>query len=377
MGYAQNSLVSAIYDLALGRPSWDTILDSLAASFPSCLVIVSGDDFAARRNLAFSQRGIGAEAAAAYVATYASLNPWLEGEAGLAPHQVFHDDQLLDRAEAHRSRFVAEWLAPLGSYEAATGVVLLREGTRQLTLELRYAAGDGATRERAAQVLGEAAQHFGRALEIASRFRFSAGRGYLDHVVEDLPFSVFFVDRELRVHYSNAAGDALRRLPSGPFGSVDGVLRAADAGCDATLRQAVVRTMNGKRMPASILELRRTEGGDRYFGIARLAQREGQHNQLHDAILDPGPLVMLVIHGSLELAALPMDVLWRAFSLTESEARLAEALLAGATLADVAKQHALSKQTLRNQLVGVMRKTNTRRQSELVSLLTRLALTCL
>lgn len=35
------------------------------------------------------------------------------------------------------------------------------------------------------------------------------------------------------------------------------------------------------------------------------------------------------------------------------------------------------KQTLRNQLVGVMRKTGTRRQSELVLLLTRLALTCL
>ena len=84
-----------------------------------------------------------------------------------------------------------------------------------------------------------------------------------------------------------------------------------------------------------------------------------------------------VVHGSLEIAALPMDLLWRAFSLTESEARLAEALLAGATLADFAKERAVSKQTLRNQLVGVMRKTGTRRQSELVSLLTRLALTCL
>ena len=72
----------------------------------------------------------------------------------------------------------------------------------------------------------------------------------------------------------------------------------------------------------------------------------------------------------------PADLLWRAFSLTDSEANLAEALLNGETLADFARERAVSKQTLRNQLVGVMRKTGTRRQSELVALLTRLSLTC-
>jgi DNA-binding CsgD family transcriptional regulator len=126
-----------------------------------------------------------------------------------------------------------------------------------------------------------------------------------------------------------------------------------------------------------VLQLNRPDSDERYFAIARLATRNAQNYQLHDAILDPGPLVMLVVHGSQEMSSLPTDLLWRAFSLTESEARLAEALLNGATLADFAKEREVSKQTLRNQLVGVMRKTGTRRQSELVSLLTRLALTCL
>ena len=126
-----------------------------------------------------------------------------------------------------------------------------------------------------------------------------------------------------------------------------------------------------------MLQISRPDIEQRYFAIARLAGRPNQHYQLHDAILDPGPLVMLVVHGILEMSSLPTDLLWRAFSLTESEARLAEALLNGATLADFAKEREVSKQTLRNQLVGVMRKTGTRRQSELVSLLTRLALTCL
>ena len=84
---------------------------------------------------------------------------------------------------------------------------------------------------------------------------------------------------------------------------------------------------------------------------------------------------MLVVHGNHD-GALPMDLLWRAFGLTESEASLAEALLAGSTVADYAQEREVSKQTLRNQLVGIMRKTGTKRQAELLSLLTRLSLTC-
>ena len=377
MGYSQNALIGCIYDMALGRSSWDRILDLLAAAFPDCLVTVSGDDTAARTNLVFAQRGLPPAAVPAYVGTYAPLNPWLEPQAGLTLHQVYHDDQLLPRAESRGSRFVTEWLSRQGHYEAATGVLLLREGARQLVLEIRYPAERQEVRERAATVLAEAAQHFGRAFEIISGSRFTAGRGYLDNVVEDLPFTVFFVDAQLRIRYMNYHADGFCRQQCGPFTAADGYLRATDETADAALRQMVGRITQSKRSPSAAMQLTKPGSDERFFAVGRLAQRETQHYQLHDAILDPGPLVMLVVHGSTEIAALPMDLLWRTFALTESEARLAEALLAGGTLADYACERQVSKQTLRNQLVGVMRKTGTRRQPQLVSLLTRLALTCL
>lgn len=378
MGYSQNSLISCIYDMALGRSTWDNILDLLAASFPGCLVMVSGDNHATRSNIAFAQRGLAPGAVASYVSTYAALNPWLAGQSAFAPFQIFHDEQILDRTEAAASRFVNEWLSRQGDFLASTGVVLLREGARQLSIEVRYPVSRQAElRERIASLLGESAYHFGRAFEIASRTRFADGRGYLESVVADLPFTVFFVDEDLRIRYSNYHAESLRRQHEGPFSSADGILRATDPTGDAQLRQLVQKVITSKRTPTSVLQLSRPDSEDRYFAIARLATRNAQHYQLHDAILDPGPLVMLVVHGSQEMSSLPTDLLWRAFSLTESEARLAEALLGGATLADFAKEREVSKQTLRNQLVGVMRKTGTRRQSELVSLLTRLALTCL
>jgi len=378
MGYSQNSLTSCIYDMALGRSSWDSILDILAATFPGCLVTVSGDNLSTGANLAFAQRGLAPAAAASYISTYSALNPTVAQGSDLALYQVFHDDALLDPAEAAPGRFHREWLSRQGDFTASTGAVVLREGARQLTIQIYYShLRQAELRPRIASVLGEAAQHFGRAFEIASRTRFSDGRGYLESVVADLPFTVFFVDGDLRIHYANFHAETLRRQHVGPFSSADGVLRATEEGADAQLRQLVAKVISAKRTPTSVLQLSRPDSDERHFAIARLATRAGQNYQLHDAVLDTGPLVMLVVHGSLEMSSLPTDLLWRAFSLTDSEARLAEALLNGATLADFAKEREVSKQTLRNQLVGVMRKTGTRRQSELVSLLTRLALTCL
>jgi len=377
MGFAQNSLISCIYDMALRHSTWDNILDILKASLPECLILVYGDDLAKRSNIAFAQRGLSSQAASTFVSTYAAVNPWLEAQAQMAPYQVFHDDQLLPREEAAATPFVKQWLAQQGEFGAGTGVVLLREGARQLTLEVRYSATDrSGLRDRVASVLGEAASHFRRAFEISRRARFSGGPGYLDSVVEDLPFTVFFVNEDMRIQYSNFHAEGLRRQGHGPFSSADGILRAADPQIDTALRQLVQKTILSKRTPTSVLQITPPESEDRYFAIARLASRNGQIYQLHDAILDPGPLVMLVVHGSMEVASLPTDLLWRAFSLTDSEANLAEALLNGETLADFARQREVSKQTLRNQLVGVMRKTGTRRQAELVALLTRLALTC-
>lgn len=377
MSYLQSGLVGSIYEMALGRAGWDGILDMLAAAFPGCLVLVSGDDVARRQNLVFSQRGLGPQAVSAYVSNYAAHNPWLDGQGAQPVGQVFHDDQLLPRETARQSEFYTHWLGRQGEFDAGTGVVVLRRGTRQLTIDIRYPAKHAADiREKAAAILGDAATHLARAFEISDRTQLSARPGYLDGVVEDLPFAVFLVGEDMRIDYANFHAETLRRQNAAPFVCGDGFLRAGETDTDAALRQLVQKALASRHAPATVLPVR-GHGDTRYFVVARSTARGAQPYRLQDAVLGSGPLVMLAIHGNLDAASLPLDLLWRAFSLTESEALLAEALLNGATVADYAMEREVSKQTLRNQLVGVMRKTGTRRQSELVSLLTRLALTCL
>ena len=87
---------------------------------------------------------------------------------------------------------------------------------------------------------------------------------------------------------------------------------------------------------------------------------------------DAGRVAIMVIYWVDQLH-LGRDALWRMFDLTAREVELAQALLEGRTLPELARAHAVSKQTLRNQLSSIMRKTCTRRQSELVALLLQMA----
>lgn len=67
-------------------------------------------------------------------------------------------------------------------------------------------------------------------------------------------------------------------------------------------------------------------------------------------------------------------VLQKLFDLTPAESRLAIEIVGGRTLSEVSSKMGLSNATLRTQLSSVFTKTQTRRQAELVALLTRVAI---
>jgi DNA-binding CsgD family transcriptional regulator len=69
----------------------------------------------------------------------------------------------------------------------------------------------------------------------------------------------------------------------------------------------------------------------------------------------------------------PCELLVRWFGLTPAEARLTMILLQGLTLKEAAEQLAVARNTVHSQLASVFSKTGTRRQSELVKLLSGVA----
>lgn len=109
-----------------------------------------------------------------------------------------------------------------------------------------------------------------------------------------------------------------------------------------------------------------------------LIEREGQRPLIMNAIPVPalsedGPHTVLLL---IDLAATPLPqpaVLEQIFRLTPAEARLALLLAGGATTAEAAAALGVSVATTRTQLAAIFAKTHTRRQAELVMLISRLS----
>ena len=71
---------------------------------------------------------------------------------------------------------------------------------------------------------------------------------------------------------------------------------------------------------------------------------------------------------------LPGDLLNGLFDLSPSEIRAANGLLEGKTIETIATELGLSRETIRSQVKGVLAKTGTTRQSDLISLLANVKL---
>jgi DNA-binding CsgD family transcriptional regulator len=82
--------------------------------------------------------------------------------------------------------------------------------------------------------------------------------------------------------------------------------------------------------------------------------------------------VAVFIRAAEDDASSLKDVLASCYALTKAELRLANQLFEGLSLAEAAACNSVSVETVRAQLKAVFNKTDTRRQSELVALLSRL-----
>ncbi len=79
---------------------------------------------------------------------------------------------------------------------------------------------------------------------------------------------------------------------------------------------------------------------------------------------------LLVVTSLVAPKAPAADLLHGLFDLSPAEAKVARALIEGRTVEEIANANALSRETIRAQLKSVLAKTGTRRQAELVGLLT-------
>ena len=284
----------------------------------------------------------------------------------------------MDREIFASSPFYSEWLSRYGPLLCATGFVIGRNGERQTVLEVRYSEfREKQVRKKATVVLEALAPSIVRAARIVKlRERHPLENEYVASLLEVISLPAFIVDPEGRVSNHNTRAEVMSEKQNALFISADQFLHAASPDAEDQLKNLIGRMSTGRKFSSEVLALKKSDGEGTFFVAATLLDNGNTagHVACFEISRRSRVRILLTALDEAEPLSLSPEALWQAFRLSRAESQLAIALLEGKTIGECAQMYRVSKQTLRNQLTSVMRKTATHRQPQLVALLTRLAI---
>lgn len=264
----------------------------------------------------------------------------------------------------------------LCGHKMASGVVIYRHGTRQLVLEVHYSSTHESRFRRAAtDLLKLLSPHLLLGEQIMKlRREFPIEGDMVTSLLELSGLPVIIITSDYRVQNMNRRAEVLVNQMDAFFISAERQFHAMDLESEAAFKSALHAMMTGSRKVSEVVTLWNSDRS-RYVFMA-LAKLGGANTSRAFPVgrFESGDeQFALIIQDMDEELDLAPDTLWRTFRLSNAECELARRLLQGDTVGDVAFDAGVSKQTLRNQLSSIMKKTSTSRQSQLISLLTKLA----
>ncbi len=184
-------------------------------------------------------------------------------------------------------------------------------------------------------------------------------------VLDAVPHGVILVNSAGRVLLSNRAAQLILSLADGLSVDNHGILRAAAPRDTDRLREVIGEVAGAAPgaavQPVGVLKLDRPTllGGWLMAVIPIHARRRA------DTVSEIAAIFVTETTTG-EPTGIPPKSIERLFTLTPAEARLLVALVDGKGLDEIAAEYDVSKNTLRNQLNQIFRKTGASKQSELV-----------
>ncbi|WP_194164501.1 helix-turn-helix transcriptional regulator [Microvirga thermotolerans] len=182
-------------------------------------------------------------------------------------------------------------------------------------------------------------------------------------VFDTLGFGALLIGDERKVlHFNRKAKEHL----GGGLALRAHRLAATDPSADRLLQSVLEAHLSGQEEAREALGLPRREGRPLILRI--VAFPDGVQ-----AAFEGARLAILVADPEF-CPDLPPELLPQVFGLTRREATVATQLMCGCSLQDIAEMTGIGVGTVRAQVKAILAKTRTKRQAELVGLLTRLAI---
>ena len=284
---------------------------------------------------------------------------------------IIRREEHFSDAEWERTEIHNELYRPRGIY-AAIGTTLIRS-QYFVPFGVHRSRSRGGFERSHLMALSHIIPHMQRAIQMTLRLNtFAAHANAFEEVWDRLAFGLFVLDGNGRILWANRAGERTLAKHDGLSG-YEGSLLAASNGANAKLRQLIgeaARTANGDGLchVGAILIPRRPPAQPLSLIVSPL-RAEGASRIVPGGAAMPA---VLVFANDPDLnAKIPSALLAQLYRLTEREAKLAVLLLEGLDLHEISESMAVSIHTVRTHLRHLFDKTNTRRQAELIRLLSR------
>ncbi len=351
-----SALLDLIYEAAAVPESWPRVLERIGELVRTRNVALLALDVDRRVNYAATEPYL------PHISSWAERADEYENprprRALSSGHAGFvHDLELFSRAELDRDGIYQDFLYPNGLRYSA-GTVIPVPTSDMLVFDIARGGPEGAFTREEMEGLDPYRPHLARAALLAHRLGLRAATGATEALqLVGLPGAA--LTRTARVVIANPLFEQLApRVAAAAFDHVTIASRAANE----ALKQALDSFAADPHHSARSIPIPAHEGEPAL--IAHLLPiRRAAHDIFASAEL------LLVLTAVVAPEAPLTEMLHGLFDLTPAEARVARALAAGLSIEEISLRSATSRETVRTQLKGVMAKTATARQSDLVRLL--------
>lgn len=305
-----------------------------------------------------------------YVTYYAKIDPRTAMGARLPVGEVLACHHHFDEAYVAKSEFYQDFLIRIGGRYIATAKV--DESDRCMTfVSVHRNTRQGPFEASDLELLKRLQPHLTQATRLFHKFHeMKVAQSRSVAAIDRVPWGILVVDRNTRILETNAAGEALLKRAD-VLRSEDGRLDTISPERTTTLRRLICDAFSAACgnacRPGGLMRIDRASG-EGYVTILAVPLRQSTRAITKKA----ETCVVLFTSDSETRPILPIAWLSQLYGLTPAEATVALAIAAGKTLEEISAMNGVTKNTVRVQTQSVLEKTGTRRQAELVGLLSRI-----
>ncbi|MGH6736052.1 MAG: hypothetical protein ACRECX_08230 [Methyloceanibacter sp.] len=308
-----------------------------------------------------------------YLREYVPLSPRTRFAVSRRAGDVIWDHQMMSEAAMDRDPFYQEFLRQV-DLRYFYGGVIGHDGHEMTAVTFHRARKQGHAARREIALISRLTPHFRQAYDMSKRLREARSKaGALQAVVDWLADGVALLAADGTVLYANDALQEILRRNDGiriakraiVFAAQEAVTRFAFA-LGAASRLHAGETTGGGLYDFSVP--RPSRGSPYLLSLRPILRSEAGRSGYH------APVAMLFVHDPSPPGQRKPQALREALGLTAAEARLAQALQGGASVADYARDHGLSLNTAYTHLRRIKEKTGCKRLPELIRWLNDLRL---